>query len=83
MLEEDVLAFNLENNTECVIRCKVSPIKLASGHYFITPSLAIGTQDQIFPVKEYTNLIHLYCDTPVGVLGQMRLDYSIELLDLV
>ncbi|MBY0577992.1 MAG: ATP-binding cassette domain-containing protein [Burkholderiales bacterium] len=82
MLEEDVLQFNLESNTECVIRCKVSPMKLASGHYFITPSLAIGTQDQIFPVKEYTNLIHLYCDTPVSVLGQMRLDYSIELLQL-
>lgn len=82
MLEEDVMQFNLHNNTECVIRCKVSPMKLASGHYFITPGLAIGTQDQLFPVKEYTNLIHLYCDAPMGVLGQMRLDYSIELLEL-
>lgn len=82
MLDEDVLPFSLESNTECAICCKVSPMKLASGHYFITPSLAIGTQDQLFPVKEYTNLIHLYCDTPVGVLGQMRLDYSIELLEL-
>ena len=81
MLDEDVLQVNLESNTECVIRCRVSPMKLASGHYFITPSLAIGIQDQLFPVKEYTNLIHLYCDTAVGVLGQMRLDYSIELLE--
>ena len=82
MLDEDALQFSLESNTECVIRCKISPMKLASGHYFITPGLAIGTQDQLFPVKEYTNLIHLYCDTSAGVLGQMRLDYSFELLEL-
>ena len=82
ILEEDTLQFSLESNTECVIRCKISPMKLAAGHYFITPSLAVGTQDQLFPVKEYTNLIHLYCDTSMVVLGQMRLDYSIELLEL-
>ena len=80
MLEEDVLQIDLSSNTECVIRCSISPMKLASGHYFITPSLAIGTQDQLFPLKEYTNLIHLFCDTPVGVLGQIRLDYSFDLL---
>jgi ABC-type polysaccharide/polyol phosphate transport system ATPase subunit len=82
MVDEDVLQFNLQTNSECVIRCKISPMKLASGHYFITPSIAIGSQDQLFPVKEYTNLIHLYCDTTLIVLGQMRLDYSIELMEL-
>ncbi|WP_180128926.1 polysaccharide ABC transporter ATP-binding protein [Rhodoferax sp. BLA1] len=83
MLEDDAFQFDLEHNSECIIRCRISPMKLAAGHYFITPSLAIGTQDQLFPVKEYTNLIHLYCDTSTAVLGQMRLDYSIELLELV
>lgn len=82
MLDEDVLEFSLENNTECIIHCKIAPIKLASGHYFITPSIAVGTQEHLFPVKEYTNLVHLYCDTSTAVLGQMRLDYSIELLDI-
>ncbi|MFY9260502.1 MAG: polysaccharide ABC transporter ATP-binding protein [Gallionella sp.] len=82
MLEDDVFNFNLDGSSECIICCKIAPMKLAAGHYFITPSLAIGTQEQLFPVKEYTNLIHLYCDTTVGVLGQMRLDYSIELVEL-
>jgi ABC-type polysaccharide/polyol phosphate transport system ATPase subunit len=81
-LNDEGFQFDLDANNECLIRCKVSPIKLATGHYFITPGIAIGTQEQLFPVKEYTNLIHLYCDTSVAVLGQMQMDYSIELLEL-
>ena len=83
MLDEDAIEVNLLSKTECVIRCKVSPIKLAAGHYFVTPGIAIGTKDSLFPVKEYTNLIHLYCDTDKSVIGQMALDYHMNVVEAV
>jgi len=81
-LNDENLQFDLDENNECLIRCKISPMKLASGHYFITPGVAIGNQDNFFPVKEYTNLIHLYCDTSIAVFGQMQMNYTIEVLEL-
>ena len=61
---------------ECRIRCRVAPLQLAAGDYFFTPGLAIGITDHLHPVMEYTNLVHLHCDTSRPVMGQMRLDYD-------
>jgi ABC-type polysaccharide/polyol phosphate transport system ATPase subunit len=61
---------------ECRIRCRIAPLRLAAGNYFFTPGLAIGVTDHLHPVKEYTNLVHLHCDTSRVVMGQMRLDYD-------
>lgn len=68
--------FNIQGYSHGVIRCKIDRMKLASGHYFITPGLAIGDKDTLFPVQEYTNLVHLFCDTKEAVLGQLVLDYQ-------
>ncbi|MCG2591237.1 polysaccharide ABC transporter ATP-binding protein [Ramlibacter sp. XY19] len=64
---------------ECRIQCRVAPLQLAAGNYFLTPGLAIGVIDHLHPVMEYTNLVHLLCDTSRQVMGQMRLDYDITL----
>lgn len=82
MIAENHLDFDLTEHHECVVRCSISRMKLASGNYFLTPGIAIGTQDNYYPVHEYTNLIHLYCDTKMAVLGQMLMDYSLDLVDL-
>lgn len=79
-LDDEAIGVDLTATTECLIRCKVAPIKLAAGHYFVTPGIAIGVLNSFFPVKEYSNFIHLYCDTAVGVLGQMVLEYDIAVL---
>ncbi|NML47771.1 ATP-binding cassette domain-containing protein [Ramlibacter sp. G-1-2-2] len=63
--------------SECRVRCRIAPLKLAAGNYFFTPGLAVGTVDHLHPVMEYTNLVHLHCDTSRQVLGQMQLDYEI------
>lgn len=78
---EDTIDIDLLTHSSCVIRCRIGALKLAAGHYFITPGLAIGTKDNFFPVKEYTNLVHLYCDARQSVMGQMMLDYDISLLE--
>jgi ABC-type polysaccharide/polyol phosphate transport system ATPase subunit len=82
MLDDQSFALNPLEYSECVLRCTVAPMKLAAGHYFITPSIALGTQSHLFPLKEYTNLIHLYCDTSKAVLGQMEHEYTYEILGL-
>jgi len=82
MLPDQSFEVELLGQHECVVRCRVSPMKLASGHYFVSPGIAIGILDNLFPVKEYTNLIHLYCDTSIGVIGQMQMDYTMEILEL-
>ncbi len=81
MLPERGFQVDLSGKCECLVRCRVSPMRLAAGHYFVSPGIAIGTQDNLFPVKEYTNLVHLYCDTSMGVIGQMQMDYTMEVLD--
>jgi ABC-type polysaccharide/polyol phosphate transport system ATPase subunit len=82
MADVNPISFDARDYSECSVKCTGSPIKLASGHYFVTLSIALGTQDTLFPLREYTNLIHLYCDTKKGVLGQLQLDYKYELLAL-
>lgn len=81
MLADEAIDVDLLSHSSCVIRCRIGAMKLAAGHYFITPGIAIGTKDSLFPVKEYTNLVHLYCDTNKSVIGQMMLDYDISVLE--
>lgn len=81
MLADDAIDVDLLSHASCVVRCKIGAMKLAAGHYFITPGIAIGTKNSLFPVKEYTNLIHLYCDTTKVVIGQMMLDFEIGVLE--
>jgi len=83
ILDYDAVDIDLLSHSSCVIRCRIGAMKLAAGHYFITPGIAIGTKDSLFPVKECTNLVHLYCDTTRAVLGQMMLDYDITVLESV
>lgn len=83
MLPDEAIDVDLLTHSSCVIRCRIGQMKLASGHYFITPGVAIGTKDNLFPVKEYTNLIHLYCDTTEPVIGQIMLEYDIHVLEKV
>jgi ABC-type polysaccharide/polyol phosphate transport system ATPase subunit len=71
---------DLSSTTKCVIRCSIEPMKLAPGTYFVSPGLAVGELTRMFPLKEYTNLINLYCDTSAVLHGQMVLGYSLEVL---
>ncbi|CAG1022929.1 Teichoic acids export ATP-binding protein TagH [Methylococcales bacterium] len=82
MLNDGDLSVNMDSHSECVIRCRIPAAKLAAGHYFLSPGLAIGATESLYPIKEYTNLIHLYCDTSQTVLGLMRADCSMELLSI-
>ncbi len=79
-LDADAFDIDLMSSSSCIIRLKVAKMKLAAGHYFISPGLAIGTKISNFPVKEYTNLIHLFCDTKNLVWGQMVLEHEIVLV---
>ena len=63
---------------QCSAQIEVDPIRLPSGHYFMSPGIAIGTKEHLFPVVEYTNAIHLFCDTDETVLGLARFDYDIK-----
>jgi len=80
MLPDGALDLGLHDHNQCTIRCTVEPLELAAGHYLLCPGIAVGTQDGLFPLKEYANLVHLFCDTASPVMGQMRLDYDMELL---
>jgi ABC-type polysaccharide/polyol phosphate transport system ATPase subunit len=82
MVDVNPITFDAREHSQCIVRCVTTPLKLASGHYFVTPSIALGVQDSLYPLREYTNLIHLYCETQKGVLGQLQFDYKYEILAL-
>jgi ABC-type polysaccharide/polyol phosphate transport system ATPase subunit len=78
LLDGVVLDLLATTATECRLRCRLAPLRLAGGNYFFTPGLALGVTNHLHPVMEYTNLVHLHCDTSTPVLGQMLLDYEME-----
>ncbi len=53
------------------------PFALAKGDYFLSPAIALGRQNHLEPLAEYTNLVHLKSEpSEATVLGQLRYDFD-------